>query len=253
MLHELIVEALMKKQRLMYRSGTHNVLTPVGNQGRETIRGMQGVRSLPPSTPKTHGDRLMEQRRQIGLCFKCGDRYFLGHQCKKQLLLLEGEEENVEEKEMFDVPEEGEKDNGEISLHALRGLANNKIIKVEEKVEESKLMILIDERTTWLLKCFLINTQPLTVTVGNGNKVVNKSTYAGFCWEMRGETFETDLRLLKFGGCDVVLGVDWMKYVSPICFNFNRMEVTFEKEGKKMTLVGSKEVGMCKMIIGKYL
>ena len=31
------------------------------------------------------------------------------------------------------------------------------------------------------------------------------------------------------------------------------MEVTFEKEGKKMTLVGSKEVGMCKMIIGKRL
>ena len=43
-----------------------------------------------------------------------------------------------------------------------------------------------------------------------------------------------DLRLLKLGGCDVVLGVDWMKQVSPISFDFNRMEVTFEKGGKKM-------------------
>ena len=44
-----------------------------------------------------------------------------------------------------------------------------------------------------------------------------------------------------------------MKHVTPICFDFNRMEVTIEKEGRMMTLVGSKEVGMCKMITGKRL
>ena len=36
----------------------------------------------------------------------------------------------------------------------------------------------------------------------------------------------------------MVLGVDWMKEVSPINFDFNRMEVSFEKDGKKMTLPG---------------
>lgn len=40
---------------------------------------------------------------------------------------------------------------------------------------------------------------------------------------------------------------------SPICFNFNRMEVTFEREGKGITLVGSKEARVCKMIMGKRL
>lgn len=52
-------------------------------------------------------------------------------------------------------------------------------------------------------------------------------------------------------GCDVVLGVDWIKQVSPISFDFNRMEVTFEEEGKKMTITGSREIGACKMITGK--
>ena len=70
---------------------------------------------------------------------------------------------------------------------------------------------------------------------------------------MQGENFEADLKLLNLGGCDVVLGVDWMKHVSLICFDFNRMEVMFEKEGRRMTLLGSKEVGMCKMITGKRL
>ena len=52
-----------------------------------------------------------------------------GHQCKSQLLLLEGEEE------MEEIPvaatEIEEEDNGEISLYALRGLANSKIFKVK--------------------------------------------------------------------------------------------------------------------------
>ena len=29
--------------------------------------------------------------------------------------------------------------------------------------------------------------------------------------------------------------IGWMKHASPICFDFNKMEVTFEKEGKKIT------------------
>jgi len=44
-----------------------------------------------------------------------------------------------------------------------------------------------------------------------------------------------------------------MREVSPICFDFNKMEVTFEKGGKRMTLIGSAEVGTCKMISGKKL
>ena len=69
--------------------------------------------------------KLIEQRRQAGLCFKCGDWYFLGHQCKRQLLLLEGEDGVWEEEEETQeaVELEGE-DNGEISLHTLKGLTN---------------------------------------------------------------------------------------------------------------------------------
>ena len=83
------------------------------------------------------------------------------------------------------------------------------------------------------MKCQLASTQPLSVIVANGNKAVSKSACLGFCWEMHGEIFEADLRLLKFGGCHIVLGVDWMKGVSPISFDFNKMEVSLlkRKEG----------------------
>ena len=44
-----------------------------------------------------------------------------------------------------------------------------------------------------------------------------------------------------------------MKTVSPISFNFNKLEVTFERNGKKLTLVGGLETGLCKMIIREKL
>ena len=70
---------------------------------------------------------------------------------------------------------------------------------------------------------------------------------------MNGENFSTDLRLLKLGSRDVVLGVDWMKGISPISFDFNKMEVTFEKDGNKKVLSGNPEVGVCKIIFDKRL
>ena len=48
-------------------------------------------------------------------------------------------------------------------------------------------------------------------------------------------------------------GVDWMRIVSPLTFDFNKLEVTVEIEGKRLTLVSSLEQGECKMISGKKL
>lgn len=42
----------------------------------------------------------------------------------------------------------------------------------------------LDEGTVRRLKCQLMGTQPLSVTVANGNREVSKSTCMGFCWEM---------------------------------------------------------------------
>ena len=116
--------------------------------------------------------------------------------------------------------EEGAEDNGEISLHALKGVTNNKIINVEGKVKEGSVSILIDNESTHnflddntakKFKCQLTGTLPLSVTIANGNQVVSNSICLGFIREMQKEKFEANLRLLQLGGCDVVLGVDRMK------------------------------------------
>jgi hypothetical protein len=78
----------------------------------------------------------------------------------------------------------------------------------------------------------------LAVTVANGSIMLCDSYTAGFTWFMQSYEFVADLRILKLGRCDMVLGVDWLKKFSPILFDFIKMKITFKKEGRMLKLKG---------------
>ena len=145
-LQELVVTALLKKQRQQLRgmvAGASNL----GGKGYswESVKVYNGSKNVVGSSSVNFGEQLREQMRLVGLYFRYGDKYHPRHQCKRQILLLEGDEENeLGEAKEEDCEDIGEEDNGEISIHALKGVANNKIIKVEEQVKGCNLMILID-------------------------------------------------------------------------------------------------------------
>ena len=61
------------------------------------------------------------------------------------------------------------------------------------------------------------------------------------------------MRILELSGCYIVLGVDWMRTVTSLTFDFNKLEVIVVIEGNKLTLSGSLEQGECKLIGGKRL
>ena len=126
----------MKKQRQVAKGVQQGMLQPGRGFTRELGRSVKSP-SFPTSTDP-HG-RMIEQRRQEGLYFRCGEKYYRGHQCRmKQLLLLGGEKEDGQEKEDNLQPlGELDEDNEEISLHAMKGWTNNKIIKMEGKMEEA--------------------------------------------------------------------------------------------------------------------
>jgi hypothetical protein len=45
-----------------------------------------------PSSVSTSKNTCMDQRKLLGLCFKCGKKYFLGHHCKVKVQMLLSEE-----------------------------------------------------------------------------------------------------------------------------------------------------------------
>ena len=104
---------------------------------------------------------------------------------------------------------------GEISFHALKGGLIRKIIKVKGQERKRRLSVWIDSgsirsflknATATGLKCELIEINPLSVTVVNGNRMYNHYKCADFKWQVQGVEFMADLRILELGGCDIVLG-----------------------------------------------
>ena len=63
-----------------------------GNQGTPTSGWNHRVNTLAKSL-------VMDQRRQLGLCYRCGEKFSPGHQCKRQLLSMEGLEKGEEGKD----------------------------------------------------------------------------------------------------------------------------------------------------------
>jgi len=92
--------ALTRRSRPVQRSNT------IFNNGRMSNNASSTVFS--PNRmegEKPHSDSLFEQRKRLGQCFKCGDKYTPGHKCStKSLHMIEGveEEEDEEVKELED-------------------------------------------------------------------------------------------------------------------------------------------------------
>lgn len=54
---------------------------------------------------------------------------------------------------------------------------------------------------------------------------------------MQNEEFVFDLRLIKVGGCDIMLGMDWIDTVTPILLSTRPLGISFYKEAKLITLL----------------
>lgn len=50
--------------------------------------------------------------------------------------------------------------------------------------------------------------------------------------------------ILQLGGCDAVLGVEWLKKYSSIISDFNQLSLTFTKEGKPVNISNTSELNM---------
>ncbi|OIT39306.1 hypothetical protein A4A49_36299 [Nicotiana attenuata] len=139
----------------------------------------------------------MNEKRAIGLCYFCNEKYVPGHRCNnsKQLYILELEEieegHYIGEEQELEIQDEGinllESSQGieqmEISIHALNGSLGYRTLKVTGYHARKALSILIDTGSSHnfidpeLVKhlgCKLQSTKPQLVAATNGNMMVDR-------------------------------------------------------------------------------
>jgi Retrotransposon gag protein len=103
------VEQQYKKWKGTNRFVPHSMVSPKYPDKTSTTHS----KGVPFSGPAKRS--LMDQRRALGLCFRCGEKYHPGHQCKVKLQILMGEideqvsseviEQQSEEPETFPIEE----------------------------------------------------------------------------------------------------------------------------------------------------
>ncbi|KAL0313874.1 UNVERIFIED_CONTAM: hypothetical protein Sangu_2231800 [Sesamum angustifolium] len=134
-----------------------------------------------------------------------------------------------------------------VSMHAMTGLHDYRIMRVTRNVRDKPMHILIDTgsthnfldlETTKRLGCKLDSTEPFPMTVANVNKMYSSFACKNFGWKMQGVPFTVDMMILPLGGCDVVLGVQWLVILGDINWNFHQLKMEFHVGGKKISIRG---------------
>ncbi|XP_027150132.1 uncharacterized protein LOC113750340 [Coffea eugenioides] len=210
----------------------------------------------------------IQHRRSLGLCFKCGDKYGPGHQCKPghlNLLISEDEEEPLFEDAL------GEQDDQtghpgqvmDMSLHALSEALKRKTITLTGKLDGEEVLILVDtgssdsyinsELVIGMDIKYQMVSNPFSVIMGNGTCVNSNAICPSVMWEVNQYKFRFDLKVMELGGWDIILGVDWMVHFSPITFDFHQLSISLFSQGQTVHLQGQAENCDMDLIRGKDL
>jgi hypothetical protein len=231
---------------------TSNLATPSTNKPQNTY-------NCNPNIPvRRISLDQMQERREEGLCYCCDERYQPGHRCNRpKIFLLEGmgvdeeprEEENAEE--VLPVEElDDDVVNGEllgISLHALVGSPTPCTMRLMGKIGAQMVVVLIDTGSTHSFIDPNI-AKKASMPIHSGEKltimVADRATFpcqgcctsVSFC--LQGHFFSTTLHLLTLGGCDAVLGIDWLRTLGPILWDFVALTMKFTVHKKEIQLQG---------------
>ncbi|KAL4309278.1 hypothetical protein GQ457_01G012100 [Hibiscus cannabinus] len=255
-LHEVALEIETKKFKpkpytYPTQTTTQKAWTPNSNNPQKT------------TTQNNTKQSLLEYRRTHNLCFRCGEKFTPGHQCKiKQLNFMEEDEQLAVKDEMTESAElEAELERSgeeelEISMNALTGNVGHSTLRIQGSIKGRPLSILVDSGSThsfitpgWAKEGMeVLATNPLVITVANGEKLYSNAKSKQLKWQMQNHQFEHDFSVLSMGGCDMVLGVDWMRRYSPVSMDFNLMTLSFQKEGELINLKGGLKSASIKLI-----
>jgi hypothetical protein len=219
-----------------------------------------------PAVKRLTPDEL-QARREQGLCYNCDEKYQRGHRCKRLFhLLIVGPEESPEDASSFQleltnpdpivVPNvetdpDPEPDPAQISLHALMGHSIPQTLRVMGQIQHNPVAILIDSGSTHnflqdrVAKQLGLRTElahSFRVLVGNEEELHCTTLCPQTPLLIGSHQFLVDLFVLPISGAELVLGVQWLKTLGPIITDYDKLTMSFCKEGQQVHLTGVPKV-----------
>nr|GEW71863.1 reverse transcriptase [Tanacetum cinerariifolium] len=163
-------------------------------------------------------EKEYKEKRPKNLYFYFDKKYVSGHKCEGHLFTLVVLADQEEQEEEF--------------VDANENLDEIKIEEVQPQMSLNALSR-VNSKVAKRLGCAIWPTCPLTVNVTGEKQLLSVSECKGFTWKLKGETFVTDVMLLPLGGCDMVLGIQWLSTLGDIKSNFKDLRMEFVYNNKK--------------------
>lgn len=190
----------------------------------------------------------------------CDEPFTPGHQLKHkrtQLLVMGMEEDDVVD-EKSETAEDIATENPlnevpQLSLNAMTGISNYQTMRVTGMHDKKLLHILLDSGSTHnfldlevakKLGCKLDKVSSLPVTAGGGTTLEAPYICRNFTWQLQQMTFTADVIVLPLGLCDLISGIQWLRSLGPVIWDFDKLQMEFSFNGKKFLLRGAKPVGI---------
>jgi hypothetical protein len=129
-----------------------------------------------------------------------------------------------------------------ISLKALNGLCAPQTLKLIGYITNRKVIILVDSGSTHNfihcriaqeVNCYIHAVNNFQIVIANGGSV----KCGGRCENVRLQIGQYHLKSHMFsidmGGCDIVLGVKWLRTLGPILVDFKDLTIQLQQEGQQ--------------------
>ncbi|GJU48942.1 putative mitochondrial protein [Tanacetum coccineum] len=233
-----ITKSLLPAPKPAYNNFARNPSSQVANVNYTPNKPKPVSNNVPYRKQLTQKE--LDDKRSKNQCLYCDQKYVPGHKYSGRLFSLEIIEGSGELKEELAA-------HPQISLNAISGVKTFQTMRVKGQINNKPVNILIDCESTHnfldvstakQIGCSIKESYPLQVTVPGGNFLTSNHVCKGLTWKLQGETFQADMMLVPLGGCEIVLGVQWLATLGDIVCNFLKLRMEFMYHGKKVILRG---------------
>jgi len=199
----------------------------------------------------------MAKRRKQGLCYYCDEKYSPGHKCKepKFFQIDATDYSSTEEDPPLEEPEAIEEDNQKemvsdepvISINALAGISSPQTLKIRGFIKHHPVVVLIDSGSTHnfihqnvadAVHCFVHAVSNFQVQIVDGGTMKCEGRCENVKLQMGDYQLKTHMFAIHMGGCDIVLGAEWLRTVGPITMDFQELYMSFRQNNYTHTLRG---------------
>ncbi|KAG8363516.1 hypothetical protein BUALT_Bualt19G0030600 [Buddleja alternifolia] len=186
-------------------------------EGKDTITWSQFLLALLERKLLTAAE--MRARTEQNLCYNCDDVFVPSHRYLNTL--------------------------------RIQGLFKHSAVQI--LIDIGNTHCFLDEDVAIKLGCSVEYTNRMLISVADGNKIVSRTICPDFSWDIRGSKFTYPRRLIKLGGCDVVLGGDCLRLHSPVESDYHKMRLTICKNGKKLIIKAITDFAKLQIISAKSM